>query len=211
MAEIIFIAGIDTDAGKTYATGWLARHLMGQGKRVVTQKFIQTGCQPGYSEDIEVHRRIMGTGYLPEDLSGLTAPIVYKFPASAQLAARLEGQEVDVNIALDALDQLSKHAFDVILVELAGGLLVPIDDTLTTADVIAGTGHPVALVTNSRLGSINHTLLSIEALRNRHIPLHSILFNHYFDPLTKPEIATDTREYLERKFPKIQIVDIPAL
>lgn len=63
MAEIIFVTGIDTDAGKSYATGYLARQLASEGKRVITQKFIQTGCED-YSEDIDIHRSIMGVGQI---------------------------------------------------------------------------------------------------------------------------------------------------
>ena len=63
MAEIIFISGIDTDAGKSYATGFLARLLAEEGKKVVTQKFIQTG-NTGFSEDIELHRLLTATGPL---------------------------------------------------------------------------------------------------------------------------------------------------
>lgn len=66
MSEAIFISGIDTDAGKTYATAYYARLLAQNGLSVITQKFIQTGCV-GSSEDIEAHRRLAGTGYLPED------------------------------------------------------------------------------------------------------------------------------------------------
>lgn len=61
MKKVYFVTGIDTDAGKSIVTGVLARDWAGRGRRVVTQKFIQTGC-PGLSEDIETHRRIMGTG-----------------------------------------------------------------------------------------------------------------------------------------------------
>lgn len=211
MSEILFIAGIDTDAGKTYATGWLARHLMDEGHRVITQKFIQTGCAPGYSEDIEVHRRMMGTGYLDEDFQNLTKPVIYKFPASAQLAARLEGKEVDAAEALSALEELGRRGYDYVLSELAGGVLVPVTEQETTADIVARSGHSVALVTNSRLGSINHTLMSIEALQRRRIPIKMILYNHYFDGQTKPEIVADTREYLVRHYPEIPIVDIPAM
>lgn len=82
MSEVIFITGIDTDAGKSYATGYIARELSRQGHRVVTQKFIQTGCTDS-SEDIELHRRITGTGMLPEDLDHTTAPVIFTYPASA--------------------------------------------------------------------------------------------------------------------------------
>ena len=66
MSDVIFISGIDTDAGKTYATAWLANRLMSQGGKVITQKFIQTG-NDGYSEDIVKHRQLTGTGMFPED------------------------------------------------------------------------------------------------------------------------------------------------
>ena len=72
MSQVTFITGIDTDAGKSYATGWLARELASQGLKVATQKFIQTGCD-AFSEDIELHRKITGTGPLPEDTDHTTA------------------------------------------------------------------------------------------------------------------------------------------
>lgn len=65
-SNIYFISGIDTDAGKSYCTAWYAKQLSLNGQRIITQKFIQTG-NTGHSEDIDLHRRIMGTGYLPED------------------------------------------------------------------------------------------------------------------------------------------------
>ena len=74
--NIYFISGIDTDAGKSYCTAWYARELMQRGLRVITQKFIQTG-NTGHSEDIDLHRRLTGTGYLPEDKEGLTMPEIF--------------------------------------------------------------------------------------------------------------------------------------
>lgn len=65
-----FVSGIHTDAGKSYCTGWYARQLMDNGKSVITQKFIQTG-NLSISEDIETHRRLMGTGLMPEDTTPL--------------------------------------------------------------------------------------------------------------------------------------------
>ena len=91
MSQVYFISGIDTDAGKSYATGYLAARLMKEGKSVVTQKFIQTG-NTGFSEDIDLHRRLMGIGPLPEDIDHTTAPVIFSYPASAQLAARIDGR-----------------------------------------------------------------------------------------------------------------------
>ncbi|MCM1348306.1 MAG: dethiobiotin synthase [Firmicutes bacterium] len=212
MAETIFISGIDTDAGKTYATAHLARLLMQEGKNVVTQKFIQTGCN-GFSEDIDAHRRLMGIDPLPEDLNHTTAPIIFRYPASAQLAARMDGKEIDLAAIDNATARLSER-YDVVLIEGAGGLMVPITDTYFTIDYVASRQLPVALVTNSRLGSINHTILSLEALASRQIPLHSILYNTYFDSADSV-IASDTRAFIERyvarMHPGVPIIDIPSL
>jgi len=68
--NVYFVSGIDTNIGKSYATAYLARVWREKGINVITQKFIQTGNPAGYSEDIELHRRLMGLEYLPEDEQG---------------------------------------------------------------------------------------------------------------------------------------------
>lgn len=210
--KVIFISGIDTDAGKSYATGFMAKRLMEDGKRVVTQKFVQTGCRD-YSEDIELHRRIMGIDPLPEDLDQTTAPVIFTYPASAQLAAAMDGREIDLT-AIDRATETLSSRFDTVLIEGAGGLMVPLTDDFLTIDYIATRHLPVALVTNSRLGSINHTILSLEAIKSRGIRLHSVIYNTHFDS-TDPTIAADTRGFIERyiarHFPEAFMTDIPSL
>ena len=207
----IFVSGIDTDAGKTYCTAWLQRHLMDEGQRVITQKFIQTG-NVGSSEDIEAHRRIAGTGPFPEDAEGLTAPVIFSYPASAQLAARLDGREIDLGVIDRAREELARR-YDTVLIEGAGGLMVPITDTFMAIDYAATRNLPVALVTNSRLGSINHTVLSLEAIAARGIRLHSVLYNTWFDSASAL-IAEDTlgfiRRYLDRHFPGTPLHMVPV-
>lgn len=212
MSEVIFISGIDTDAGKSYATGYLARRMAESGRSVITQKFIQTGCRES-SEDIELHRRIMGTGMLPEDLDHTTAPVIFTYPASAQLAARIDGREIDLSVIDEATQRLAER-FDTVLIEGAGGLMVPITDEFMAIDYAATRNLPVALVTNSRLGSINHTVLSLEAIAARGIKLHSLIYNTHFDTVD-PVIAADTRafiaRYVERNFPGTPFIDIPSI
>lgn len=207
----LFITGIDTDAGKTYATAWLAGRLAAQGRRVITQKFIQTG-NVGRSEDIEAHRRLTGTGMLPEDAEGLTAPLIFSYPASAQLAARIDGRPIDLSIIDRARNELARR-YDDVLIEGAGGLMVPLTDTFMAIDYAATRDLPLALVTNSRLGSINHTILSLEAIRARRLQLPYILYNTFFDSAS-PEIAADTRAFIGRyaaaHHPGTVILDIPV-
>lgn len=211
MSDIIFISGIDTDAGKSYATGWLARQLTAQGRNVVTQKFIQTGNN-GFSEDIELHRRIMGTGPLPEDTDHTTSPVIFSYPASAQLAARIDGREIDLSVIDEATSRLAER-YDTVLIEGAGGLMVPVTDDFYTIDYVASRHLPIMLVTNGRLGSINHTVLSLEAIRARGIELRAVLYNLHFD--TDRVIADDTHafisRYLAKRFPEAKLMDVPSL
>ena len=211
MSQAYFVSGIDTDAGKTFVTGYIARRLMEEGKRVITQKFIQTG-NTGMSEDIVKHREIMGTGMLPEDLDHTTAPVIFSYPASAQLAARIDGREIDLEVIDRATERL-KSLYDIVLIEGAGGLAVPITDTFMAMDYAESRKLPVILVTNGVLGSINHTILSLEAIRSRGMQLAAVLYNEHFD--TDAVIAEDTRgfisRYVARNFPDARFATIPSI
>lgn len=206
-----FVSGIHTDAGKSYCTGWYARQLMDNGKSVITQKFIQTG-NTGMSEDIEVHRRLMGIGYLPEDLDHTTAPLIFTHPCSPQLAARIDNREIDPYVIDEASDRLEKK-YDVVLVEGAGGLMVPITDEFLTIDYVASRRLPLIMVVNSSLGSINHAILSFEAIASRGIAMPLVLYNRYFD--SDPLIAEDTygfiSRYLSRNFSDTRLIEVPSL
>ncbi len=211
MSNAYFISGIDTDAGKSYATGYIASRLMKKGVKAITQKFIQTGNNE-YSEDIELHRRIMGIDPLPEDIDHTTAPIIFSYPASAQLAARIDGSEIDLSIVDNATERL-KERYDIVLIEGAGGLMVPIKDDFLTIDYVTSRRLPLILVTNGVLGSINHTILSLEAIKSRDIKLEAVLYNEHFD--TDKVIAEDTRgfitRYLRRNFPSTSLHFIPDI
>ena len=212
--RILFVTGIDTDAGKTYATAFLARRFAEEGMSVVTQKFIQTGCAPGQSEDIIAHRRLCGLpGLLPEDKDGTTAPIIFSYPASAQLAARIDGREIDLGL-VDRSARTLASRFDKVIIEGAGGLMVPISDDYMTIDYMASRALPTALVTNGVLGSINHTILSLEAIAARpSIDLRYVVYNKHFD--SDPVIAADTfgfiSRYLEKHFPGVELLAMPSL
>lgn len=209
--NIYFISGIDTDAGKSYVTGHIARRLMEEGKSVITQKFIQTG-NTDFSEDIELHRRIMGTGLLPEDIDRTTAPIIFTYPASAQLAARIDGREIDLGL-VDRSASILSDRYDVVLIEGAGGLMVPVTDDIFTIDYIASRHIPLILVTNGVLGSINHTILSLEAVKARGIELAAVIYNEHFD--SDAVIAADTRgficRYVARHFPTARFATVPTI
>lgn len=190
-----FITGIDTDIGKTYATGVLARHLLACGKSLITQKLIQTGTAGDIADDIITHRRLMGTDLYEVDKDGTTCPITLTKPASPHLSARLAGRVVDLGMIDEATARLSKQ-FDIVLLEGAGGVLVPLTDTLLSLDYIAKHHYPVIVITSARLGSINHTLLTLEAIKARGLRLFAVIFNHHFDG--DDDISSDTPNFLQQ-------------
>lgn len=205
---VLFVSGVDTDCGKTFVTARLAAHLLGRGLRVVTQKPVQTGCDGPMADDIVEHRRQMGCATLPEDAEGLTCSYLFRKPASPALAARLEGVEIDP-ARIDGHMRRLARAYDAVLVEGAGGLMVPLTDSLLTIEYVASRRLPLALVATSRLGGINHALLSISACRAYGVDLRSVVFNRM--PADEEAMADDNlaavRQYSARLFPEAVVAD----
>lgn len=211
--NVFFVSGIDTNIGKSYATAYLARLWNEQGRRTITQKFIQTGNQEGYSEDIELHRRLMGMDYLPEDEQGITKPEIFTYPASPDLASRIDGRAIDFDKIKRAAGLLSER-YDAVLVEGAGGLMVPLVVDYLTIDYIQETGYPLIFVTSGRLGSVNHTLLSFEAIERRGIKLHTVMYNMFpegEDKIIQADTEAYIRRYMEKHFPEAAFVKVPCL
>jgi len=175
----IAVGGIDTDIGKSYVTGLLARYLLHQGRNVTTLKLVQTGCEE-VAADIRLHRQLMGQPLSEFDRDGTTCPYVFPFPASPLLAAQMVGKVIEAERLDQAMVRLQQH-YQWLLVEGAGGLLVPLNDQLLLLDYLAARQMPLILVTSPRLGSINHTRLSLEAIRSRHIPLLGLVYNLHGD------------------------------
>lgn len=191
---IYFISGIDTDIGKTIVTGLLAKQFKDQGVSVITQKLVQTG-NTGHSEDILKHRKIMQISLLDEDHTGLTAPQIFSYPASPHLASRIDRKPLNLS-KIESATQILQQKFDVVLLEGAGGLMVPLTNELLTIEYIAQKKYPVILVTSGRLGSINHTLLSLYALKQYGLDLAMLAFNT-IDDAQDVVIANDTKAYLQ--------------
>ena len=208
--KALFITGIGTDVGKSYATGWLAKEIAATGKSVITQKLIQTGNRD-VSEDIEIHRRIIGIPMQSVDLCRVTAPIILSYPASPHLAAQIDGIELDYGVASAATDTLL-NKYDHVLIEGAGGLMVPLKERYLTIDYITGHKLPTVVVTNGRLGSISDTLLTLSALAAAGADVFAVIYNPYFDK--DKTIADETLGYLsayvQEKFPDTLFLSMPA-
>lgn len=209
--KVIAISGIDTDIGKTWATGLLAKALMQSGQKIMTQKMVQTGCD-AMAEDILNHRKLMDIPLQKIDLDGTTCPIVYSYPASPHLAADIDKSPLDPDKITDATKKLQQD-YDLLLLEGAGGLMVPLTPELMLIDYLQEQNYPLILVTSPRLGSINHTLLSLEACRTRGIEVLALLYNCY--PEKTGLICDDTRKMLKRLMPRYgcdgPLIDLPAV
>ncbi len=211
MNNVYFVSGIDTDIGKSYATGYLAKKYCTEGISTITQKLIETGAQT-HSADIALHRKIMGIPLQEVDTQELTAPELFSVPTSPHLAAQIDKRAIDfdkINRATATLSEL----YDRVLLEGAGGLMVPLTKDLLTIDFVAQRGYKMILVTSPRLGSLNHTLLSLEALQRRGIELDTLVYNTFNE--YKKEVTLDTlnylTDYLTEHHPRAQIITMRGI
>lgn len=168
MAIQLIVAGIGTEIGKTVASAVLVKALNAD-----YWKPIQSGALD--DSDTGTVRQLVGnpvSRFHPEAYR-LTQPL------SPHAAAEFDGVRIDLQgIKMPETD-------NTLIIELAGGLMVPLNDRDLTIDWVAQSGLPVVLVSRNYLGSINHTLLSVEACRNRHIPLVGLIFNGPTVPTTE--------------------------
>lgn len=172
----VFVTGTDTEIGKTLVTGLLARAWLDQGLRVITQKWVQSGCV-GFSEDIDTHLDLMGlTRDDVRDVQEAICPYLFPLPASGHLAAEDAGQSIDPEVLKRHYHSL-EGTYDRVVVEGMGGLLVPYNRQTMIVDVVQDLNLPVLIVAKNKLGSVNHCLLTIEALQRRELPILGVVYN----------------------------------
>ncbi|MDT8389623.1 MAG: dethiobiotin synthase [Lentisphaeria bacterium] len=173
-----FITGTGTDVGKTLVTAGLFRAFLRRGLTTRAVKPVQTGCFVTPAGDVIAP----DTRLYEQAAQGLTGGDILVFhtftPAcSPHLAARLAGEQLSVR-ALERNIADTAEGADVILVEGAGGALVPLNDTETSLNLIKSLGFPVVVVADNRLGMINHTLLTLEVLKQSGVDIAGVVINH---------------------------------
>jgi dethiobiotin synthetase len=186
----LFITGTDTNAGKTFVTALLTRALRGRGFETIALKPLCSGER----SDVEILQAASDHRLTLDE----TNPIWLREPAAPLVAARLENRSISLDALVDWFRYLSlKHPS--LLVEGAGGWLVPITPTETIADLASRLALPVVVVVANRLGCINHTLLTLESIRARGLHCPGIILNSLAANL---DIATRTnRDILEQNTP----------
>lgn len=159
---LLVVTGTDTGVGKTVVTSAIAALAIAAGRRVAVLKAAQTGVKAAQTGDIDEVRRLAGPLVTCRELARFPDPLA---PATA---ARRAGAPPVTPLAVATAARELATSHDLVLVEGSGGLLVRLDDTGSTiADAAAILGAPVLVVARATLGTLNHTLLTVEALRTR--------------------------------------------
>ena len=171
----IFVVGTDTGVGKTVLSLLLMQFFEARGYRPFYLKPLQTGCQDAYDRDSDaafVYRHV--TSLTHQDPA---ESVIYCFrnPKAPFFAARDEGREIDLQ-RIDEIVAEKRHRHNPLILEAAGGLLAPVKEATLMVDTIRTTGARVLLAARAGLGTINHTLLSVEALRARNLEPAGIVF-----------------------------------
>ena len=172
----LFITGTDTGVGKTFVARGIASALRARGRRVGVLKPIETGCGAaiGRQPADALALQAAAGSTLPLDR---ICPYRLDAPLAPDVAARLENVRLDPAVVVAAFRALERD-HDVTLVEGAGGLLVPILERYTMADLARELGLPLLVVVDSKLGAINHTLLTLEAAATRGLSVRGYVLNH---------------------------------
>jgi dethiobiotin synthetase len=171
-----FVAGTDTSVGKSRVSVALLHELRRRGLRTVGMKRVAAGTdEHGCNEDVVALRE---AGNVPA--RDFDNPCQLRDPVSPHIAARNQGVAIEIPPLVQAFAELKARA-DAVVVEGAGGFLVPLDDRLTGADLAVALNLPVILVVGLRLGCLNHALLTQEAIAARGLPLAGWVANE-LDP-----------------------------
>lgn len=184
----LFVTGSDTGVGKTEVSCALLRNARAAGLDAVGMKPAQSGAEPGEPSDAE---RLAEAADGAEPVAEI-CPYSLAAPLAPAVAARLEGVEISMARILGAARALAAR-HDALLVEGAGGLLVPLTERETFADLAVALGLPVLLVARAGLGTVNHVSLTVEALRRRGLAIAGIVLNRTA-PRDDPSVATNAGE-----------------
>ncbi len=205
MRRGIFITGTDTGVGKTYVAAGIAAGLRRLGVDVGVMKPAETGCRRRgrrlIAEDALRLMKAAGT----RDPLGLVNPYRFKKPLAPSLAAELEGELIDpvkIEIAFKKLSRIH----DFMIIEGAGGIMVPLRHDYTYLDLVQAFRLPVVIVARPALGTINHTLLTISALRHRGISILGVVVNYARD--TRKGLAETTSPSAIEKISGIPVLDV---
>lgn len=177
MTAAFFIAGTDTEVGKTYIASTLLRAAASQGLTTLAVKPVAAGCEEtpeGRRNEDALQLQAAMTEDLPYELVN---PVVLQEPLSPHLAARHEGVEISVQELAAHCRRMMERSVDLVLIEGAGGWRVPLNAREDMSDLAKELGLPVILVVDMKLGCLNHALLTVEAIERDGLSLAGWIAN----------------------------------
>ncbi len=181
MNQGFLITGTDTGVGKTFVTSLMAMVLTDAGINTGVMKPVETGCAVKNGRLIPIDAMTLKNASGAEDPLDAINPFRFAPALAPNIAARLENVKIDLRKIKDCFKSLSK-AHDLILVEGAGGLLSPLTDEKTMADLAVALKLSIIIVAPSRIGVINHALLTVECARRRNLHIDGIILNNPTPP-----------------------------
>ncbi|HVD86814.1 MAG TPA: dethiobiotin synthase [Solirubrobacterales bacterium] len=201
--EGIFVTGTGTEVGKTVVAATISRTLAAAGHTVAVFKPAVTGLDEGGETDHALLRRASGSSQSDEEI----APYRYGPPASPHLAAEMAGEEIEPERLRSAAGAAAEGA-DALVCEGVGGLLVPLSPSYLVRDLAADLGYPVVVAARPGLGTINHTLLTIETARAAGLDVRAVVLTPW--PPEPSEIELSNRETIAA-LGAVEVLTLPQL
>jgi len=190
MHKGIFITGTDTGVGKTFVAVGLINAMKELGYAVCPMKPVETGCKVQRGELVpEDTLKLVKAAQVNEPLD-LINPYRFRQPLAPAIAAELEGAVISRKKIISAYNKLS-NKYDITIIEGAGGIMVPIRKNYLFLDLMKDLTLPVIIVSRPGLGTINHTLLTIDAARNRGVDIIGVIINYSADVRKDSSVKTN--------------------
>jgi len=201
--EGVFVTGTGTEVGKTVVAAAIARTLAAEGRSVAVFKPAVTGLEEEVESDHALLRRAARSGQRDEEI----APYRYGPPASPHLAAALAGEEIEPERLRTAAEAAAAGA-EAIVCEGVGGLLVPLAESYLVRDLAADLGYPLVVAASPGLGTINHTLLTLEAARAAGLAIAAVVLGPW--PAQPSRIERSNRETIA-SLGRVEVLTLPQL
>jgi dethiobiotin synthetase len=205
----VFVTSTGTDIGKTFITAGLIRLLREQGAAVDALKPVVSGydSSTAATSDPAVLLEALGRPVTPDEIAQIS-PWHFRAPLSPDVAAAREGSRIDVPAVIELSRKTIARAGGMLFIEGVGGVMVPLDGKLTVLDWIEALEIPALLVVGSYLGSISHTLTTLQVLADRKVPVAAIVISE-----SEPSAVSldDTTQSIARFAGDAPVVAMPRL